>query len=89
MERIGARMFNIPPRSRDYNSIENVFNLMKQKLHQQALEREIVHKDFKVFSNRVKQTLRNVSVSYIDKTTDTMNKRMAMIIKIRRGRIKH
>ena len=81
MDRIGAKVFNIPPRSPDCNPIENVFNVAKQQLHQHALEREIVDEDFETFSNQVKQTLRNVSVSYIDKTIDTMNKCMAMIIK--------
>ena len=89
MDRIGVRVFNIPPRSPDCNPIENVFNVVKQQLHQQALEREIVHEDFETFSNRVKQTLRNVSVSYIDKTIDTMNECMAMIIKRRRRRTKY
>ena len=88
MDRIGARVFNIPPQSPDCSPIENVFNVVKQQLHQQTLEREIVHEDCKTSSNQVKQTLRNFSVSYIDKTIDTMNKRMAMIIKRRRKRIK-
>ena len=46
MDRIGARVFNIPPRSPDCNPIENVFNVVKQQLHQEALEREIAHEDF-------------------------------------------
>ena len=54
MDRTGARLFNIPPRSPDCNPIENVFNVVKQQLHQQALEREIVHEEFETFSNRVK-----------------------------------
>ena len=45
MDRIGVRVFNIPPRSPDCNPIENVFNVVKQQLHQQALEREIIHKE--------------------------------------------
>ena len=46
MDRIGARVFNIPPGSPDCNPIENVFNVVKQQLHQEALERKIAHEDF-------------------------------------------
>ena len=55
MDRIGVRVFNILSQDPDCNPIENVFNVVKQQLHQQALEREIAREDFETFSNRVKK----------------------------------
>lgn len=88
-EKIGARVFRIPPRSPDMNPIENVFNVAKEQLHQQALDREIIHEDFDSFCERVKRTLKDISISYIDRTIDSMNKRMDMIVKRKGRRIKY
>ena len=38
LDAVGARLFSIPPRSPDMNSIENLFNYTKDKLRQQALK---------------------------------------------------
>ena len=38
---VGAIKFSIPPRSLDFNPIENVFNLVKSKLRTQAFEKKM------------------------------------------------
>jgi len=86
---IGAKKFSIPPRSPDMNPIENVFNVVKVQLQQQALDRKITHENFETFSVRVKETLNTVSVTYINKTINSMDGRMKMVIKKRGKRIKY
>ena len=44
-------------RSPDLNPIENIFHIVKQRLHQDALDRQITREDFAVFFARVKTTL--------------------------------
>jgi len=89
MDSVGATIFSIPPRSPDINPIENVFNYVKQTLHKQALEQKITFEDVDQYRQRVKQTLQNTAVSYIDKTIETMDKRMLQIIKAGGKRIKY
>jgi len=89
LETVGARKFAIPARSPDVNPIENVFNYVKMELRAQALNRNITQENFLQFSARVKETLENVPIAYVDKTIDSMNGRMELIIKSRGKRIKY
>lgn len=89
IDRLGGRVFNIPPRSPDMNPIENVFNVVKEELHKQALTRRITFEDFATFSDRVQETLANVSIDYINKTIDSMNRRMRLIVQRKGRRIKY
>ena len=89
LEAIGANVFPIPPRSPDINPIENIFNYVKEELHKQALEEQIMQEDFDTFSRRVKNTLENMSPTYIDKTIASMDKRMSMIVESKGKRIKY
>jgi len=86
---IGAMKFSIPPRSPDFNPIENVFNFIKEELRKQAIEQNIVRENFENFSIRVKHTLENCPASYIDKTIESMPKRIMMVLKARGRRIKY
>ena len=61
-DKIGARKFSIPARSPDLNRIENIFHIVKKKLHQDALEMKIEREDFDEFSARIKRTLESVPV---------------------------
>ena len=79
--KIGARKFSIPPRSPHFNPIENIFHIVKKKLHEDALEMIIEHEDFEEVSARVKTTLESVPVDVVDKTIRSMDKRMDLIIK--------
>jgi len=76
-----AKVFKIPARSPDLNPIENLFNTIKKRLRQQALDHQIEHESFEQFSERVQQTLLNFSPNDIDKIIDSMNKRVDTIIK--------
>ena len=50
---VGAIKFSIPPRSPDFNTIENIFNYVKSELRTQAFEKNI---------KRVKHTLENTNI---------------------------
>ena len=89
LKKVGARKFSIPARSPDCNPIENVFNYAKQKLHEDALVQNITFENFTDFSQRVKNTIMNLPIEYIDKTIDSMDRRMSLIIKGRGKRIKY
>ena len=60
-------MFGIPARSLDFNLVENVFHLVRKKLHEDAREHEIKQEIYKEFSNRVKSTIENFPVDIINK----------------------
>ena len=55
--RIGGVVLKTPPRSRDLNPIENFFNLVLQKLNNEALEKEIADESFRSFYERVKRCI--------------------------------
>ena len=49
-DKIGARKFFIPARSPHFNPIENIFHILKKKLHEDALEMKTERKNFEEFS---------------------------------------
>ena len=85
----GARKFSIPARSPDLNPIENIFNIVKKKLHDVALKNEIVRENFDEFSARIKRTLESVPVDTVDKTIISMNKRIDMVVSRKGQRIRY
>ena len=89
LDTVGARLFSIPPRSPEMNPIENVFNYTKDKLRQQALEQNITFENIEEFSARVKHTLENMPIWYINKTISSMDNRISMVIKAGGKRIRY
>ena len=87
LDTVGAIKFSIPPRSPDFNHIESIFNYVKSELRAQAFEKNINYKTFKQSSISVKHTLENTPIRYIDKTTESMPKRMLMVFKSNERRI--
>lgn len=77
---IGARVFSIPPRSPDLNPIENIFNVTKEKLKEDALMNEITKEDWDSFCMRVKSTLENTDIAYINSTIESMERRVDLVI---------
>ena len=45
-DKIGTQKFSILERSPDLNPMENIFHIVKMKLHQDALEMKIQREDF-------------------------------------------
>ena len=76
LQDVGALLFRIPARSPDLNPIENIFNIVSAKLERDALRKQIKHKTFDQFFDRVEKTLCNIDPKLIDRTTESMNKRI-------------
>lgn len=81
MAAIGAEQFFIPPRSPDLNPVENLFHLVKKKLAEDAVEREIRYESIEEFEKRVISTIHEVAALHMDKTILTMTKRIHEIVK--------
>ena len=60
---VGVRLFSIPARSPDLSPIENMFNLVRTKLHGDALDKNITRETFKQFSSRVKKPWRTFQLT--------------------------
>ena len=89
MHEVGCSMFAIPARSPDLNPIENIFHLARKKIHQEALDKEITKESFEEFSRRVRNTFKNFPVDIIDKTINSMNKRISKIVSTKGERTKY
>ena len=62
-DKIGARKFSIPARSADLNPIENIFHIVKKKLHQDVLENSIDGQTDR-FDYQKEGTEKNILTSY-------------------------
>ena len=89
MDTVGLIKFSTPPRSPDFNPMENVFYFVESKLGTQAFAKYINYETSEQFSARVRHTLLNTPSKYIDKTIESMSKRMLMVIKSNGKRIKY
>ena len=79
--RANSRLLKIPARSPDLNPIENFFNVVKKKLKQDVIAKNIESETFQEFSNRVRAILLEYPVEEIDKIIDSMPKRLIDIVK--------
>lgn len=86
---IGCDMFAIPPRSPDLNPIENIFHQVRKQLKDDALQLEITRENYEQFYTRVQKTLKEFSVDFINKTIESMNRRIDMVIKTKGERTKY
>ena len=71
------------------NPIENVFNYVRTKLHEEFLNRDITFESFKEYSACVKKASLSVPVEYDNKTTESMDNRLSMVVKKDSKRIKY
>ena len=88
MYKVGAKKLKMPARSPDMNPIKNVLNYVRTKLHE-SLSRNITFENFEEYSARVKKTLPSVPVEYINKTIESMNNRLSMVVKTGGKRVKY
>ena len=89
MEEVPCRLFKIPPRSPDLNPIENIFKVVGDKLRKDALEKGIEKETYEQFCFRVKKTLMKYPTEAIDRTIESMVKRIDAVIKSRGNRTKY
>lgn len=89
MDAVGCRLFKIPARSPDLNPIENAFHNIRRKLNDDALEGKIECETFQQFCRRVRNTILDYSAEVIDRTIDSMPKRIDLVIKNKGIRTKY
>lgn len=89
LRRAKAKQLDFPPRSGDLNPIENLFKRVKDLLHKQAVRRDIKYETYHDFKARVIDTLRNFSIAEHNKTIESMNKRIDMVIANKGDRTKY
>ena len=76
-----AKKFSTPARSPDLNPIENVFDYVRTKLNEESLNINITFENFEEYSARVKKTFLSVPVKYINKTIESMDNRLSIVVK--------
>ena len=86
---VEAEMLKIPARSPDINPIENISHLVKSQLNKQAVTENITSESYEQFQTRVLQVLRTFPVDIIDKTIDSMSKRINKMISSKGYRTKY
>ena len=89
MDTVGCRLFKIPPRSPDLNPIENVFHLIGKRIHKQALAKNITKETYLEFSKRSKANVLAFSADIIDRTIESMPRRVKEVIKVKGRRTKY
>ena len=67
---VGTIKFSIPPRSPDFNPIENIFSYVKSELRTQDIEKNINYETFEQFSIKVKHSLENTPTNILIKLLD-------------------
>ena len=70
LDTVGAIKFSIPPRSPDFNPIENIFSYVKSELRTQDIEKNINYETFEQFSIKVKHSLENTPTNILIKPLD-------------------
>ena len=86
---IEAELHCIPPRSPDLNPIENTFHLIKKKLADEALKLKIEKESFEQFKSCVFRCCDNIDSSIIDRTIESLPKRINAVINGRGSRTKY
>ena len=86
---IGAEIYSIPPRSPDINVIENFFKTVESNLREEALQKSITKETYEQFCVRIERTIKSIPLEYINKTIESLNKRMDDILKRNGQHIKY
>ena len=81
LQSVEGELLKIPPRSPDLNPIENIFHIVKCSLREEAINKRIETESFAQFQDRVMCALSLISCHVIDKTIESLPKRVEAIIK--------
>ena len=72
---------NTATKSRLTNPIENIFHIVSRKLQKDAIDQSITRESYQEFCDRVRRTIYDISHQLIDKTIESMNTRIADIVR--------
>ncbi len=85
LDSIECTQHKIPVRSPDLNPIENIFHIVKKQLEEEAINMRLTKESFENFHNRVCRCLDNLSVELVDRTLESMSKRITAILSKKRN----
>ena len=88
-EQLDCEIFSILARSPDLNPIENIFHIVRRHLREDALSKKIMKEIYAQFSARVAETIQTSDTDVINKTIESMEKRIEDVIHLKRGRTKY
>ncbi len=74
----GATLFEIPARSPDLNPIENLFHIVKKQIQSQAIAQHIYKETWHEFKARVRKTILNIPITYVNNLLLGMPKRIGV-----------
>ena len=86
---IEAKLHRLPSHSQDLNPPENIFHLVKMNLEKEALERKITNESFEQFRERVFNSFQHIDTEVIDKTIESLPRRIHKIVALSGGRTKY
>ena len=89
LEEIEAELHDIPPRSPDLNIIENILQLLRRFLDEEAISQNITSETFAQFRERVLRALERFPSDIIDRTIASMGKRIDVVISSNGHRTKY
>ena len=81
LSEIETELHCIPARSPDLNPIEHIFHLIKKKLAKHALNLQIEKESFDEFKTRVLRCYNDIDPLIIDRTIESLPKRIDTILK--------
>ena len=88
-EGMKCSVFSIPPRSPDLNPIENIFHLIGKKLKKDAIDMNIEVESYDQYCQRVVKTVMAFDSAIIDRTIESMPKRLKLVIEGKGHRTKY
>lgn len=89
MKKLRCSIFTIPARSPDLNPIENMFHLCGKAIRSEAIRKRITKESYAQFCNRVRATVMKFSKDTIDKSIESMPKRIQAVIDSKGARTKY
>jgi hypothetical protein len=89
INQIECQLHKIPARSPDLNPIENFFHILKKSLENEAIEQQITKETFSDFTQRVLRCIDTLDTSILDRTIESMPKRVNAILLSKGRRIKY
>ena len=81
LQSVEGELPKIPARSPHLNPIENIFHIVKCSLREEVINKRIETESFAQFQDRVVCALNLISCDVIDKTIESLPKRVEAIIK--------
>lgn len=89
VEDVEAELLELPSRCADIHCIENLFNLIKCNLEDEAIKQNITKESFEQFTERVLRAFNNISTEKVDKLILSMARRIEAVLASKGYRTKY